>query len=88
MNAGQFPALAELREENAGGASYLKLTVPYGRYRGMIATFDKTLACALRRRLNHRNAKKPYAVALVGSYDEAQLLFTECVEWAKKRREG
>ena len=86
----QYPMLSELKEEKIINTNILKLTVPYGRYKGLILTFDKTLACTLRRHTRTspcrdcNTTKEPYAVALVRSYIEAQKLLLECVAWNKK----
>jgi len=86
----QYPVLSELKEEKLINTSILKLTIPYGRYKGLILTFDKTLACALRRNTrtspckNCKTTQEPYAVALVSSYIEAQKWLIECVSWNKK----
>ena len=89
--ATQYPELSELKEEKMRDTNILKLTVPYGKYKGLIVTFDKTFACALRRRSQaglrkDKPTQEPYAVAVVGDYIEAQEWFTECVAWIKKNK--
>ena len=50
-----YPALKELKEEKIKETSILKMTVPWGRRKGLVLTFEKTLACALRRRRDYRD---------------------------------
>lgn len=79
-NEKAYPALRELSEEKIKETVFLKLEAAWGRKRGLVVTFEETLAAALRRRSDYRR----YAVALVKNYDEAQRWILECAKWSEK----
>lgn len=78
-NGEKYPALSKLAEEKIYETHILKLPVQYGRHNGLIVTFEKTLAYALRRR------RRNYAVAFAESYEMAQKWLLECADWASKQ---
>jgi len=75
-NKWNYPALANLKVEKIHETDILKLTAKYGRYKGLILTFDETLAYAIRR-------KDEYDVEIISSYNEAQIFIQKCAAWNK-----
>jgi len=76
-NADKYPVLTGLKEEKIKDTSVLKMTAKYGRYEGLIVTFDRVLASMMRRTTN-------YAVAAVDGYETAQKWILEFAEWNKQ----
>jgi len=78
-NAVLYPALDKLKEETFGDKQVFKIKVRYGRYDGLIVTFDEALFAALKR-------KNEYAIVYVKTYGLAWRWILECAVWAKKHK--
>jgi len=76
-NAAYYPALDNFTEETSGDKQIFKITVQYGRYDGLIITFDKATVTALRYR--------EYEVIFVETYEAARRWILECVKWSKNK---